>query len=311
MPSVQLPLSLREALSDLADRLPGKELARAAASLAASERANLPARFDEASVRIAYAVTRMPALYATVSLALNELPFQPASVLILGSGPGAVAWACAQRWPGDLSLTLVDPNPEWAEVAAEMGAPAAVWIRSDLRKLAPPEPHDLAVASYSPHEFTEKEQSRLLEEAWFMARRALLILAPGNALGFEGIRRMRSWLIDRGGHIQAPCPGNGQCPVPLGDACYFSVRVDRSRAHRMARGGGLGFEDEKFSYVLAMKEPATPTAARIVRPPAIHSHLIDISLCNAKGLERARITKKDKDTWKSARKADWGDRWTG
>jgi ribosomal protein RSM22 (predicted rRNA methylase) len=77
----------------------------------------------------------------------------------------------------------------------------------------------------------------------------------------------------------------------------------------MARGGGLGFEDEKFSYVLAMKELSTPTAARIVRPPAIHSHMIDISLCKPEGLERARITKKDKDAWKSARKADWGDRW--
>jgi ribosomal protein RSM22 (predicted rRNA methylase) len=182
-------------------------------------------------------------------------------------------------------------------------------VECDLRKLVLPEPHDLVLAPYSLHDLTEREQDRLAEEAWFVARRALLLIQPGTRSGFDAIRRLRSWLTGRGARIQAPCPHGSACPVPPGDLCHFAVRLDRSRAHRLALGGGLGFEDEKFSYLLALKQDSSPAAARIVRAPVVHSHLIDMTLCRPEGIERTRVTRKDKETWRAARKAEWGERW--
>lgn len=308
MRSVHLPQDLRDALSTLADRLPGKDLARAAAALSSTRHSGLPPRIDDESVRIALAITRIPPVYAAVSTCLEELPFSPESVLVLGAGPGASARAASDRFQPS-TLTLIEPHPAWRDIARNLGLSHATWIESDLRKLALPAPHDLVLIPYSLDDLTPREQDRLLEEAWFVARRALLVVQPGTQPDFDSVRRFRSWLTGAGARLQAPCPHDAPCPVPQGALCHFSVRLDRSRAHRLALGGSLGFEDEKFSYVLALKEDPSPASARIVRPPAVRSHFIEIALCQPSGIERARITQRDRETWRAARKADWGDRW--
>ena len=95
----------------------------------------------------------------------------------------------------------------------------------------------------------EPERSRLVEKAWEATSRALLLVEPGTPAGFEIIRAAREQLIAAGAFIGAPCPHETPCPMAAGDWCHFAVRVERTRLHRQAKGGDLGYEDEKFSFV--------------------------------------------------------------
>ena len=101
----------------------------------------------------------------------------------------------------------------------------------------------------------------------------------------------------------------------VGDWCHFSQRVERTSQHRQLKGGTLGYEDEKFSYLIAAKPIAGKTdvasaAARIVRHPGKHSGHVKLSLCTPQGqIENRTVARSNKAAYKSARKAEWGDTW--
>ncbi|QOY86486.1 small ribosomal subunit Rsm22 family protein [Paludibaculum fermentans] len=299
MLTASIPQALREAIQLEASDFKGSDLASAAQALSIAYRAGLPARLDSAVARAAYIVTRLPATSGALSASLRELPFQPESWLDLGAGPGTAAWLA------ECPITLVEQNPGWQNFVE------ARWIEADLRRLpASLEPHDLVTICYALNELSERDRQRLIAEAWTLAKRALLILEPGTKPGFEIVKAARTQLLAAGAHIQGPCPHPEACPVPAGDWCHFAVRVERTREHRIAKGGSLNYEDEKFSYILVLKDPVKPAEARVVRHPDTHPHLIELSLCTqSTGLQQARIKKRDKLNWKQARKADWGDPW--
>lgn len=88
--------------------------------------------------------------------------------------------------------------------------------------------------------------------------------------------------------------------------CHFSVRLSRTRLHRQLKGADLGYEDEKFMYLVAGRQPARIIDARIVGYPRI-GKVIQLPLCKADGhLENAQISKRDA-RYKIAKKAKWGD----
>jgi ribosomal protein RSM22 (predicted rRNA methylase) len=95
-----------------------------------------------------------------------------------------------------------------------------------------------------------------------------------------------------------------------GDWCHFSQRVERTSQHRQLKGGALGYEDEKFSYLIAAKDYLPSAAARIVRHPGKHSGHVQLPLCTAEGkIENRTITRSSKEAYKRARKAEWGESW--
>jgi ribosomal protein RSM22 (predicted rRNA methylase) len=179
----------------------------------------------------------------------------------------------------------------------------------DLRTVPKLDPHELVVCSYVLNELNGLEQFRVLDAAWAAASRALLVVEPGTPEGFARIREMRRWLVEAGAAIAAPCPHDQQCPMEVPDWCHFAVRVERTRLHRLAKGGELGFEDEKFSYVLAVRVPSGSRAPRILRHPRVEAGRIQLSLCGSEGLTSLTVTKRDKVAWRAARKASWGGAW--
>jgi ribosomal protein RSM22 (predicted rRNA methylase) len=95
-----------------------------------------------------------------------------------------------------------------------------------------------------------------------------------------------------------------------GDWCHFSQRVERTSQHRQLKGGALGYEDEKFSYLIAAKSTVPSKGARIVRHPSKHSGHVQLALCTAEGkLENHTVTRSSKEAYKRARKVEWGDLW--
>ena len=85
------------------------------------------------------------------------------------------------------------------------------------------------------------------------------------------------------------------------DWCHFAVRLSRTPLHRTLKGGALGYEDEKYSYLIASKVTHLPSGSRIVRRPIKRKGGALLTLCRASHLEQKMVTSKEE------KKLKWGD----
>jgi ribosomal protein RSM22 (predicted rRNA methylase) len=267
--------------------------------------------------RAAYLLTRLPATFAASQHVFREVrrivpEFEPATILDLGAGPGTGSWAALEIWPGIQHAVLVESTRSMLEVGQRLASGHEVLKRAeclnrDLQSSEYPAA-DLVVLSYALGEL--RERGAATAAAWKATKQLLVIVEPGTPKNFADLAQVRRDLIAAGGHVVAPCPHPNECPMLLAnDWCHFAVRLERTSEHRKMKGGALGFEDEKFSYIAFCKSPAPHAAERIVRHPLVHSGHIQLTLCASAGLEKQTITKKNKEAFRAARKAKWGDAW--
>ncbi len=317
------PEALRFALTDLAQDYPQAALAQAASSLSAAYRAegdrSAPAAITSPVAAAAYAITRLPATYAALAAALAEarlrLPeWRPATLLDAGAGPGASAWAASAIWPTLTQATLLEADQRMIALGQRLlaeapSACAVAWRQVDLtaegESLAGA-PFDLCLSSYVLNELPHAARLPLVARLWAACGGALALIAPGTPAGFAAIREARAWLIDAGAQIVAPCPHMDACPMQPGDWCHFAQRLARSRLHRQLKGGDAPYEDEKYAYVVAARQPGEPIAARVIRHPLTRPGRISLDLCAPGGLLRAEVTHSDRAAWRPAREAHWG-----
>jgi ribosomal protein RSM22 (predicted rRNA methylase) len=326
--TMRLPDAVEQAIEEDAAGLPAHALVKAAAELGRDYHqasAVRTARIDSNAARIAYLVTRMPAIFQVNQLVDAQLAdlcpdIDIRSVLDLGCGPGTATLAAQQIFGSLQAGTLVDRDPAWLEVsrrllaaAEEHLAAASRFVTSDLRHRDRLEEHDLVTISYLLGEMAPTSSTTLVERAWASTRRALLIVEPGTPRGFAAIIAAREALIAARANIVAPCTHAGQCPLPAADWCHFDTRVERTRRHQRVKAGTLPYEIEKFSYVIAAKEqPTLPArAARIIRHPLKKSGHVILDLCTSGGTaQRLVISRRNKESYRQARAAKWGDLWT-
>ena len=107
--------------------------------------------------------------------------------------------------------------------------------------------------------------------------------------------------------LALPCPHGNLCPMAEEDWCHFTVRVTRSRLHRLCKGGEAPFEDEKFTFLAVCRSEARPAEARILRHPQKAAGHIGLTLCGAQGIGNCTVTKKQGAAFKQARKAEAGE----
>ncbi len=296
---MQLPEAVRRAAEARAETIGFAPLKRAAAELSAAYREGRSARLGDAERVAAYLATRMPATYAASYLVLEEVRArlgEVGTVLDIGAGAGAATLAAREWWPG-ARLRMLERDRASAEAAREWLPEAEIEI-GDVRQ-ASLGAADLVIAAYAVGEFGEAVAARL----WQAARVAMVIIEPGTPRGFALIRRLRGL----GGRIAAPCPGNMACPIEDPDWCHFAARVERTSLHRRLKEAELGYEDEKFSYVALAKTDVEPARARILRRPEQKPGLIVLETCTVEGLRTERVTKHDREAFRSARRAKWGD----
>jgi len=319
-----LPHSLRQAIEQETARQSLPALPQAAIELSRRyrERTSTGQSFiTNDAHRLAYAAVRMPATFAASGAALAEvrrlapeLPIE--SLLDLGAGTGAGSWAAAEVFDQLRQFTLIEQDRQLIELGQRLAQSSgnqalrsADWRMANLRTAIEFAPQDLVVCSYSLNEIEPAAVRRILAAAWQAARQALVIIEPGTMTGFEVIRTARAQLIEAGAFIVAPCPHHGDCPMEQDDWCHFAARFERSSLHRRLKGGTLGYEDEKFSYLAVAKQPVHQTSARIIRHPLRQAGYTQLQLCAAEGLQTITVTKRDKEAWRQARKTGWGDAW--
>lgn len=325
---MQLPDALRTAIEEQVAGVPGGELSRASAELTERYRARTQdgARAGANPVvsqahRLAYAVVRAPATYAAARAALDDVASRLPegairSVLDLGAGPGVAAWAAVEAFPEVERITLVERDAELAALGHRLAAgsphPALAggrWLVADADRGPALEPHDLVVASYLVGELGEKAIHRVTGRFWEAALAALVVVEPGTPAGYATVLAVRGELIAAGARIVAPCPHEDACPMACADWCHFAARVERTALHRRLKGGDLGHEDEKYSYVAASRLAVEPAPARIVRRPRLREKHVELELCARDGLARRVVTKRDRAAYRRARKSTWGDAW--
>ncbi|HEY6351782.1 MAG TPA: small ribosomal subunit Rsm22 family protein [Candidatus Angelobacter sp.] len=321
---MHLPPELAEAIQQETENVDRAALAQAAADLTQHYRAG---HFSALAIktgahRAAYLAVRFPATYAASWHAFSEArrlapEAEIKSILDLGAGPGTAVCAASEVFPLPTRATMVEADPALIalgkRITAQSPHPAvrnANWLKQDIKRGLFWEPHDLVVASYMLDELPLLDARRTVLAAWQYTKQFLMIVEPGTMRGFTFVDLMRSMLIGAGAQILAPCPHSAQCPMALaGDWCHFAARVERTPIHRLLKGGTLGHEDEKFSYVVFSRTPLATAAARIVRHPQKHSGHVQLSLCTPHGLRIQTIGKSQKGCYKLARAAAWGDPW--
>lgn len=309
---------LRAALDAAVAGVPTGQLAAAVARLSERYRREVAATAPLLTSSIdvlAYAAYRMPATYAACRAALAQLPAGVLSptptVLDLGGGTGALGWAVAADHPA-ARTTVAEQVPKARSLGGRLarGGPAMDFRAWRLGDPAPARA-DLVAASYVLSELTRAQQSELVAVAIAAADRAILVIEPGTPGGYRRVLDVRSRLLAAGWRIAAPCPHAADCPLVAPDWCHFAARVERSALHRHLKGADLSYEDEKFSYLLAVA-PGTPLPApdaRVLRHPVKRKGLVELTLCRPSGeAGREIVSRKQADRYRQARDVRWGER---
>ncbi len=302
---MQLPPALRQALDLELQGTSLNELVKASASISEQYRSGKSSKLTTSIERLAYVAARMPATYAAVHAALSQADLQPRTLLDLGAGPGTVSWAAHAVFDSLESAHLVEHNGALAQLGQRLGAPIpSTWMVADVSSVH--DPADLVVLSYA---LGETSWQATLEKAWAATGMMLALVEPGTPKGFNLIREARQWLIGRGAAIAAPCPHGRACPMTKDDWCHFASRVERTSLHRRMKGAELGYEDEKFSYVLASRTAVAAQEGRIIRHPRQKAGYVQLELCTTTGLATKNVPKSAGLLHRAARKAKWGDGW--
>lgn len=263
--------------------------------------------------RKAYLAYRFPATFAVARHVLHELDyfFTPETLLDLGAGPGTLTLAAASVFPSLQRSILMEEDGEWQRSTIHLQATAEVKMEvqiEDFTSAGFPSV-DLIGGSYCLSELSLEKQQNVVKKGWENAKKGVVFIEPGTPYGFAAILNARATLIALGASIAAPCPHHNQCPLAaLNTWCHFSQRLERSKIHRYLKDGDLGYEDEKYSYLIASKVPFEHYTARLVYPSEKHGGHIRLALCTAEGLQRPTFSKKDGELYKKLRKLDWGDR---
>lgn len=302
-------------LFTLASTFSLKTLQEARADLSARYQKNpAHAAFRTQAERIAYAITRMPATYGVareILTPLAELSIQ--SHLDLGSGPGTVLWAAKDIFPTIIQRTAYEQDDPMLALAQDLWQAQEMpvtWKHAAFQQVQHFEPHDLITLSYVLGELAEDLQQSVLTQAFHATQQALVLMEPGTPRGYETLMRARNQLIAANAFILAPCPHHHQCPLSAGDWCHFSKRIHRTALHRQLKGGDLPYEDEKYCYLVALKAPHPRPAGRLIkRPQGGKGHVI-LDICHENGLKKVTVSKRHKDLYGRAKKAQWGDGWT-
>ncbi|RUW22796.1 small ribosomal subunit Rsm22 family protein, partial [Mesorhizobium sp. M4B.F.Ca.ET.013.02.1.1] len=277
---MELPAPLRQGVERLLENVPLPALKQAARTLSDRYRAELRdgrLHMAEDMAVKAYLATRLPATYAAVRASLDALAearpeFQPRTLLDIGAGPGTMLWATIDLWSDLEAAVMLEASAAVRKIgqtlAAETVAARTEWLAGDATiDLTDLQPADLVTAAYVLDEIVPASLPKLVGRLWQLTADTLLIVEPGTPAGWQRILAVRRQLIEAGAHVLAPCPHEAPCPLVPPDWCHFSRRVARSRLHRLAKDADVPWEDEKFIYIAASRQPAPARPARVIAPP--------------------------------------------
>jgi len=316
---INLPEALRVAIEELCKPYSFKDLERLSVNLSQRYRDREAVFLAEEGHRFAYLMTRFPATYAAISDVLIKIKSKYPDLLIesyldAGAGPGTGIWAVNNFFYLKQAI-LLEKDKKFIEIGQALlkkaDFPTSIdiaWESKDLKKSFDPIPQDMVLLSYVLNELPQQNWAHVLETLWSATKKIFILIEPGTHQGFERVLYAREKLLSLGAHLIAPCPQIGHCPLKnTSDWCHFSVRLPRSSEHRRLKGAELGYEDEKFCYLVFSKHFIAPCSSRILRTPQKKSGHVVFQLCTSDGIKNRIVSRKEKEIYSQSKKFEWGD----
>lgn len=319
---MELPIELRNIIEEKLNKINIKEIQKDAENISVRYRnesgkgKKLLTKENEA---LAYSIVRMPATYGAIYTALEKI-FEFTnnkydSLLDIGAGTGAGTWAalqfnefkkvtCLEREEAMINLGNAIMKESENDIMKLVNWKKFDFITDEIEEKA-----DLVICSYVLNELDEKSRAIALTKLWNATNKVLLILEPGTPIGFKEVKTYRAFAKENNGTVIAPCPNMNECPIKENDWCHSTCRISRTKVHKLLKNGDVPYEDEKFSYIAISKieHIKKDNIRRILRHPKIESGKISLIVCTDNGIEELNITKKNKEMFKKARKANCGD----
>lgn len=309
---MQLPEELQNAINFFVEQASPTALrkARELASQSYHTNQGAPSCFQEEVLRLSYILSRMPATFSAVCEVLKKLETRPRIWLDLGAGFGSASWAAATLFPEASQFVLLEKSLDAIDLGKRLAQDhpslqKAQWICTNLP--CPLPEADAAILSYSLGEL--REAGAMIDQWWNSKIPLLAIIEPGTVRGFSLLRKTRDQVLRCGGVVLAPCPHAMACPIGLEDWCHFSTRIARTKLQRFVKSASLGYEDEKFSYLIVAKERAVRApCSRILRHPQKLSGHVRLTLCTHEGRHEEKVVgRSNQQLYRTARDAEWGD----
>lgn len=333
---MQISPELRQAIEAIVGASWDAEIASAAAGISrryrrvgeAEGKQTAPLQIRSAQEAKSYLAFRFPATFCAATSVLKYVrqimpDLAPASLLDAGAGPGTATLAALSFWPAVKKVALIEPNSHLRNVGGDLLKRIypdvdISWLAQSLgvAPLPSAEKHDIVIMGYMLNEIAEEKGQdaldRVIGEMWERTGKIMIVLEPGTPFGQKIVLRTREILLKKGGHLVAPCPHEKTCPIeaqfPTEQRwCHFSVRVERSKLHKRTKENAtLGYEDEKFSYMVFAKDKVFLPHARLIGVPR-GKKVIHAEICRADGtIHHAAVAKSSPDHDK-LRSASWGD----
>ncbi|MFN4174061.1 MAG: small ribosomal subunit Rsm22 family protein [Parachlamydiaceae bacterium] len=280
-------------------KTPLADLIKARNDLTERYRGQKDKRMKTLAEKESYLLTRFPATFKVAEAVFSKIPFPIDSLLDVGSGPATASLAALSAHPLS-KITCIEQDKtllEWAKAMVPLADCRLLdFTRSDFPSA------EAVVFSYSIGEI--QDPIPIIEKGYNAASKVLIIIEPGTPRAYLNLMKMRSRLIELGASIIAPCPHLKPCPLKGEDWCHFSERVQRTRLHKMLKEADLGYEDEKYCYLIVSKLPFEG-GSRIIRPIERHSGHLKMTLCTLDGIQEKTFT-RSMDGYSSLKKLDWG-----
>ncbi|MFA6860626.1 MAG: small ribosomal subunit Rsm22 family protein [Clostridia bacterium] len=268
---------------------------------------------DEA---LAYAISRMPATYGSVFSALEKtlslLNVFPCSLIDAGAGTGTATFA-SDNLLNLKEITCLEREESMIQIGQKLlsgnlkSLASPNWIKFDFLKDEIKQKAELVIVSYVLNELSSQDRIMALDKLWNSTTSILLIVDSGTPTAFQNLKETRKYLLNKGAYLIAPCSHTNDCPLGANDWCHFSCRIQRTKLHKILKGGEAPFEDEAFTYLAFSKTPAKMTEKRVLRHPQIKPKVITFSVCTSQGIKQLTYSKKDGEAYKLAKKVSIGD----
>jgi ribosomal protein RSM22 (predicted rRNA methylase) len=268
--------------------------------------------------KLAYVGYRMNATLGAIHFVLKQMKkefrdFSVETAIDLGTGPGTSLWCFPIIFPELKKLLLVEKDFELLQMGKRLFSRSKIpietrvtWSHGDFTKPIVDDA-DLILFSYSFGEIDEAKDEEVLKNVFDKSKKFIVIIEPGTPRGYQRILKARKFLIGLGAKTLAPCPHDKQCPLTGSDWCHFFTRIQRTAMQRFLKQGSLGFEDEKFSYIIMGKKEVFHSVERVLEEPHVLKEKVALKLCTEEGLKFQDVLRRDSSNYKRAKKLKNGD----